>query len=85
MAYLPDISPVRTTPEAQAALIEVGDSIIKGKKWYLSKTVWANAIAVAAILVQYRFGFFIDPGTQAIILAGVNQWLRKISTEPIVW
>lgn len=82
MANLPDI---RTAPETQAALIEVGDSIIKGKKWYLSKTVWANAITVAAILVQYRFGFFIDPGTQAIILAGVNQWLRKISTEPIIW
>ena len=79
------MSNLRTTPEAQAALVGVADAVIAGKKWYLSKTVWANGVAFLGVLVQTKYGYVIDPGSQALILALANQWLRKISSEPIIW
>jgi hypothetical protein len=56
-----------------------------GKKWYTSKTVWANIIAAVALFAQMKWGFIIDPGTQALILSGANLVLRKITKESIVF
>ena len=53
------------------------------KPWYTSKTLWANAIAFAAILVQARAGFIIDAETQIGILAVVNVILRLVTKTGI--
>jgi hypothetical protein len=55
------------------------------KSWYLSKTLWLNAIAVLAMLLQTKFGFVIDPESQAGILAVVNLILRVITHQPLEW
>lgn len=55
------------------------------KSWYLSKTIWFNAIAAIAILLQTRYGFVIDLEAQSGILAVVNLILRVITKGPIEW
>lgn len=55
------------------------------KHWATSKMLWANAIAIAAIITQGQFGFIIDPATQMAILAVINMILRAITDEEIVW
>jgi len=42
------------------------------KKFYLSKTLWVNAIAVIANLVAKQFGIEIDGATQVSILGVIN-------------
>ena len=34
------------------------------KKWYLSKTLWINIVAVVALIAQLHFGFIIVPETR---------------------
>jgi hypothetical protein len=52
------------------------------KKWYLSKTLWANIIAVVAIVVgEYN----LTPDTQVAILGVVNLLLRLVTKEKIIW
>lgn len=58
---------------------------LTGKKWYTSKTVWANSFAILALAVQTKYGFIVGPEWQALILSGVNLALRKITKEEIVW
>lgn len=55
------------------------------KTWYLSKTLWLNAIAVLVLLFQTRFGFVIDPETQTGLLAFINIILRVITKAPLDW
>jgi hypothetical protein len=55
-----------------------------GKKWYASKTLWVNVIAAASMLLQTRYGFFIDPIMQGLALSAINIVLRKITKEPII-
>jgi len=55
------------------------------KKWYLSKTLWVNIVALAAIIAQTTTGFIIDPASQAAILAVINLILRAITGEEIDW
>jgi len=64
---------------------EIVTAELSGKKWYLSKTIWANILATAAVGIQLKFGFFIPAEFQLIILSAVNAVLRKISKEEIVW
>jgi len=54
-----------------------------GKKWYASKTVWLNVIAAAAMFAQMKWGFIIDPSTQALALSGINLVLRKVTKQAI--
>ena len=50
------------------------------KSWYASKTLWVNAIAFAALLIQsFGTGFVIAPEEQAGILVIVNVILRIIT------
>lgn len=56
-----------------------------GKKWYTSKTVWANAFAIAAVAAQTKYGFIIGLEWQTLFLSGINLVLRKITKEEIVW
>jgi hypothetical protein len=50
-----------------------------------SKTLWVNLLAVAALLLQYRYGFVLGPEDQLVILAVVNLFLRSITNSPIEW
>lgn len=53
------------------------------KKWYLSKTLWVNAIAIVALVLQAQFGFVIGGEEQLAILAVVNLVLRAVTKEPL--
>jgi hypothetical protein len=52
------------------------------KKWYLSKTLWVNIIAVVAIIVGEHN---LTPDTQVAILGVVNLLLRLVTKEKITW
>lgn len=54
--------------------------------WYASKTLWANAIALVAMIVQGVTGkVIISLELQATILSVVNIALRAITKKPISW
>lgn len=53
------------------------------KKWYLSKTLWANVIALVAMLAQANYGFIIAPEEQAAIIVVANLVLRVVTKEQI--
>lgn len=56
-----------------------------GKSPWRSKTLWVNALALAAMLVQHYTGTdYLDPETQTGILAVVNLVLRVLTKEPLV-
>lgn len=56
-----------------------------GKKWWHSKTMWANALAVVGIAVQGATGFILSPEIQVAALGVINVVLRLITKEEIVW
>ena len=54
------------------------------KPWYTSKTLWVNAIAFAALLVQsFGSGFIINAEAQLGILAVINLLLRLVTKTEI--
>lgn len=54
--------------------------------WYASKTLWANAIAIVAMIVQGITGHvLISLELQATILGVVNMILRLVTKQPISW
>jgi len=56
------------------------------KKWWLSKVLWTNAIALVAMIVQGVTGKEVIPlEMQASILAGINMILRFVTKSPVVW
>lgn len=56
----------------------------KKKKWYTSKTVWVNVIALAAVVAQAQTGKeVIGVETQGVILTVVNLVLRAITKEEL--
>lgn len=55
------------------------------KKWWLSKTVWVNALALVALVAQMQTGFVFSPEMQAFVLSMINLGLRTITREEIVW
>lgn len=46
------------------------------KKWYLSRTIWINIIALAAFAVQSKYGFVVSPGEQLVVIGFVNLIMR---------
>ncbi len=56
-----------------------------GKNPLLSKTLWANVLGVAALVLQSEYGYLVPPQYQAIGLAAVNLGLRMITGQPIDW
>ena len=56
-------------------------SEIYNKKWYRSKTLWVNIIAMGAMLAQSFYGFVIAPEEQAAIIVIINLVLRAITKE----
>ena len=52
------------------------------KKFYLSKTLWVNALAIVGVIF---FGGELAPETIGIILTVVNFALRLITKENVTW
>ena len=67
------------------AVAEVIEGEMTGKKWYYSKTFWANIIAGAAVIAQTSYGFVLPLEYQMLALSLVNMCLRKISAGAITW
>lgn len=51
------------------------------KKWYLSKTVWANVFATVGFFVSRQFGVTIPEEVFVTALGIVNLLLRSITKE----
>ena len=51
------------------------------KRWYTSKTLWLNLLAIAALVAQAEFGYILDAEAQAAILAIINLILRIITKK----
>ena len=51
------------------------------KRWYTSKTLWLNLLAIAALVAQAEFGYILDTEAQAVILAGINLLLRALTKK----
>ena len=67
------------------AVAEVIEGEMTGKKWYYSKTFWANIIAGVAVVAQTSYGFVLPLEYQMLALSLVNMGLRKISAGAITW
>jgi len=76
-------------PSAKDVLVAAGQDVlnneIAGKKWYASKTVWANLVAIITIIAQSKFGYAMPVEYQALALSGINLALRKITNSEITW
>lgn len=57
----------------------------KGKPPWLSKTLWVNAVAIAALFIQWLFGWELSPEIQALVLSTVNIALRAWTAQPLAW
>ncbi len=57
----------------------------KGKSPLTSKTLWANAIAIGAMVAQGYTGFVVGPEYQAAALGIINLVLRTVTRERLDW
>ncbi|HEY3347636.1 MAG TPA: hypothetical protein VGK71_08450 [Nitrospirota bacterium] len=56
------------------------------KKWYLSKTLWTNIVAAAAVILQGLTGKeLFDAATQAVLISAINVALRLATRTEVVW
>ena len=76
---------VGKSKQLDAAISEAVVSELSGKKWYVSKTFWANILAGLTVTAQMKYGFLIDPSYQMLGMTLVNIILRKITKEEVVW
>lgn len=53
------------------------------KKWYTSKTVWINIVALAGLIVQTQTGFILTPEIQAMALTLVNLAVRAVTKQEL--
>jgi len=75
----------RKNRESKKLMYEITGEIKMDKDWYLSKTLWANSLALIAFIVQGKYGFVIPLEWQAMGLTVVNFVLRAITRKSIVW
>ena len=68
-----------------SAVTEVVEGQITGKKWYYSKTFWANIVAGVAVVAQVSYGFVFPVEYQMLAMSFINMGLRKISAGEITW
>lgn len=50
-----------------------------------SKTMWANVLAIAGLLLSSTFGVELTPEAATGALALINVILRIVTKEPIDW
>ena len=74
-----------TNQQITQAVAEVIEGEMTGKKWYYSKTFWANIIAGVAVVAQTSYGFVFPMEYQMLALSLVNMGLRKITTGAVTW
>lgn len=55
-----------------------------GKRWFTSKVLWANVLAVGALLLQNHVGFILSAEDQVAVLAVLNIVLRFFTVQPVV-
>jgi len=55
----------------------------KTKRWYQSKTLWVNILAMIASILQAKYGLVIPGELQGVILTALNIWLRFETTGEI--
>lgn len=55
------------------------------KKWYASRTLWANALHIVATVIRAKYGYVMSPEIEVALLAMGNAALRAITKEEIVW
>lgn len=54
--------------------------------WWASRTLWVNAIAIVAMILQGVTGkILISMELQATILGIINMILRLVTKNPVVW
>jgi len=62
------------------------DEKMDEKKWYASKTLWVNVLAVVAIVAQGITGKqILSLEMQGVILGGINMVLRLVTKSEIAW
>lgn len=74
--------------KSDAVSAAIGEAMVgqmTGKKWYESKTFWANVVMALGVAVQSKYGFVMGPEMQGFVMVGINLVLRKISKDAIVW
>lgn len=52
------------------------------KKWYLSKTLWFNLLAIIPVFIP-GFAEYITPENQVKLIAFVNLVLRMVTKEQL--
>lgn len=57
----------------------------ESKKWYQSKMIWLNLIALVASLLQAKWGLVMSPEMQGVMLTVLNLILRSVTKEEITW
>jgi len=77
--------PVTAKSLVDSAVTSALQAELEGKKFWVSKTFWANILAAAALGLQFKWGFIVGPEYQALALTFINLALRKITRQPIVW
>lgn len=56
------------------------------KKWYLSKTLWVNIIALIAVIIQLITGKeIVSQQMQGLFLTGINIILRIVTKHELVF
>jgi len=54
------------------------------KKWYKSKTLWINVLAIAGMIAEYCLTQKIySPETHALVLAVINLLLRLMTNQGV--
>ena len=54
------------------------------KKWFFSKTIWANAVSLVLILIDHFAGMKLIPAdVAAAAVAALNVLLRIVTKQPI--
>ena len=56
-----------------------------GKKWFESKTIWVNFIAIIGDIVLHVTGNPLPAGVDVLALGIINAILRAVTKDPIVW
>lgn len=53
------------------------------KPWWQSKTIWANVLGGALLLLNGPLGHVVPPQYLALVLAVINIGLRVVTTQAV--
>lgn len=56
---------------------------MEAKRWWQSKTVWVNIVALASVLLSTEFGFDLTAEETTSILVVINLILRAVTKQPL--